>query len=715
MDNQTPLQSPLKDAAPLVQPTTATTPAPSSPPTQPLPQKDPLSKKAEENDSDSDSDDWEWVEFESLLEEEIPTKHRPKQAVEGEDNNSTEDIKKNQQAKLKQITKQRYTCNAAPETLREPIVVVLGHVDAGKTTLLDSLRQTHVQAGEAGGITQQIGATHIPLAQVKHLTNELNQNFNFELKLPGFVFIDTPGHESFSNMRVRGSSLCDIAVLVVDIKHGLQTQTIESLKLLTKGRTRFVIALNKVDLVPGWVSFPNTSFREALAHQSKLTQEDFKVAVKQVRDQLSDHGIIAVPYWSVKDLNVQIPIIPLTAFNGCGIPDLLLFTMMYAQSMLTERLAKKDKLECSVLEVQEAVCMGHTIDVLLINGELHLGDKLMLCSTEGPIVTHLRTIIETKEMLELKGKGDKDIGNAVKSVKAVRGVKLWAKNLETVLSGTSLHVVGPNDDEQLMRKYMQSQMENLQSRLGVGGGSDGVHVQASTLGSLEALLEFLNQNGVAVGSFGIGQVNAKDVKKANSGQKLLLAFDVKIARQAASYADANGIEIIQSSVIYQLFAEFQIRKRKYLATIRKDAEQKPCILSIAPSYIINTGNPLIIGVTVELGAIGLGTRLYLHNDTYLGEVDVLKEVSSGHAVFHGAEGFVYIIQISRVGQKQQQSVVYGRDFFEDNLLYSKVTLKQMNQLEFTIGDHQKKLLAKYRSWHGFDPYTGPRPTHRTNH
>uniref|UniRef100_A0A2P2JHI5 Uncharacterized protein MANES_02G178500 n=1 Tax=Rhizophora mucronata TaxID=61149 RepID=A0A2P2JHI5_RHIMU len=288
------------------------------------------------------------------------------------------------------------------ENLRSPICCIMGHVDTGKTKLLDCIRGTNVQEGEAGGITQQIGATYFPAENIRERTKELKADA--KLKVPGLLVIDTPGHESFTNLRSRGSGLCDIAILVVDIMHGLEPQTIESLNLLRMRNTEFIVALNKVDRLYGWKTCRNAPIIKAMKQQTKDAQNEFNMRLTQIITQFKEQGLNTELYYKNKEMGETSSIVPTSAISGEGIPDLLLLLVQWSQKTMVEKLTYSSEIQCTVLEVKVIEGHGTTIDVVLVNGVLHEGDQIVVCGLQGPIVTTIRALLTPHPMKELRVK-----------------------------------------------------------------------------------------------------------------------------------------------------------------------------------------------------------------------------------------------------------------------------------------------------------------------
>ncbi|KAF8377571.1 hypothetical protein HHK36_030953 [Tetracentron sinense] len=288
------------------------------------------------------------------------------------------------------------------DNLRSPICCIMGHVDTGKTKLLDCIRGTKVQEGEAGGITQQIGATYFPAENIRERTSELKADA--KLKVPGLLVIDTPGHESFMNLRSRGSDLCDIAILVVDIMHGLEPQTIESLNLLKMRNTEFIVALNKVDRLYGWKTCSNAPIVKAMKQQSKDVQNEFNMRLTQIITQFMEQGLNTELYYKNKELGDTFNIVPTSAISGEGIPDLLLLLVQWTQKTMVEKLMFSNEVQCTVLEVKVIEGHGTTIDVVLVNGVLHEGDQIVICGMQGPIVATIRALLTPHPMKELRVK-----------------------------------------------------------------------------------------------------------------------------------------------------------------------------------------------------------------------------------------------------------------------------------------------------------------------
>ena len=497
------------------------------------------------------------------------------------------------------------------DNLRSPICCILGHVDTGKTKLLDKIRQTNVQEGEAGGITQQIGATYFPVDALKSKTEVVNQDGAFEFKVPGLLVIDTPGHESFSNLRSRGSSLCNIAILVVDIMHGLEPQTLESMKLLRDRKTPFIVALNKIDRLYGWKKIDNNGFQESLALQNKAVHNEFRDRLEKTKVAFAEQGFNSELYYENKSMAKNVSLVPTSAHTGEGIPDMLKLLVTLTQERMTNKLMYLSEVECTVLEVKVIEGLGTTIDVVLSNGVLREGERIVLCGLNGPIATNIRALLTPAPLKELRLKSQY-VHN--QTVKASLGVKIAANDLEGAIAGSRLMVVGPEDDEEDIGEEVMSDLENLLGRISKTGR--GVSVSASTLGSLEALLEFLKVSKIPVANISIGPVYKREVMSAGimlekaREYAVMLCFDVKVDKDAQAYADEVGVKIFTADIIYHLFDDFT----KHMAQL---AEQKkedskllavfPCVLS--PVAVFNKKDPIVVGVDVTEGNLRLLTPI----------------------------------------------------------------------------------------------------------
>ncbi len=511
--------------------------------------------------------------------------------------------KKAEAAARRQKAHEEALAARSKDNLRSPICCILGHVDTGKTKLLDKIRQTNVQEGEAGGITQQIGATYFPVDALETKTAVVNEDGSFKFNVPGLLVIDTPGHESFSNLRSRGSSLCNIAILVVDIMHGLEPQTLESMRLLRDRKTPFIVALNKIDRLYGWKKIDNNGFQQSLAMQNKGVQNEFRDRLEKTKVAFAEQGFNSELYYENKSMAKFVSLVPTSAHTGEGIPDMLKLLVQLTQERMTNKLMYLSEVECTVLEVKVIEGLGTTIDVVLSNGVLREGDRIVLCGLNGAITTNIRALLTPAPLKELRLKSAY-VHN--KEAKASLGVKIAANDLEGAIAGSRLLVVGPEDDEEDLEEEVMADLAQLLNK--VSKDNRGVSVQASTLGSLEALLEFLKQSKIPVANISIGPVYKRDVMMAGTMLEkakqyaVMLCFDVKVDKEAQAYADENGIKIFTADIIYHLFDDFT----KHMAQLQEQKKEEskllavfPCVLS--PLQVFNKKDPIVIGVDVTEG------------------------------------------------------------------------------------------------------------------
>ncbi|KAL6704250.1 eukaryotic translation initiation factor 5B [Coniothyrium glycines] len=630
--------------------------------------------QAKDEDEDSDSDSEEDSDDDSSEDEQGTATQRAEAA------------RKAAAAERRKQAHEEALAARSKDNLRSPICCILGHVDTGKTKLLDKIRQTNVQEGEAGGITQQIGATYFPVEALEKKVAVVNQDKEFVFNVPGLLIIDTPGHESFTNLRSRGSSLCNIAILVIDIMHGLEPQTIESMKLLRDRRTPFIVALNKIDRLFGWRKIDNNGFQDSFNLQKPAVQAEFEERWNFVHTQLQEHGFNSELFFRNKSMSKFVSVCPTSAHTGEGIPDMIKLIVRLTQERLTNNLMYLSEVECTVLEVKVIEGLGTTIDVILSNGVLHEGDRVVLCGNPEPIVTNIRALLTPAEMKELRVKSQY-VHN--KEVKAAMGIKIAADGLDNAIAGSRLLVVGPDDDEEDLMDEVMGDLAHLLSKVSKSGR--GVSVQASTLGSLEALLEFLRVSKIPVSTISIGPVFKKDVLRAGvmlekaKEYAVMLCFDVKVDRDAKAYAEEIGVKIFEADIIYHLFDKFTAHM-KQLEEQRKEESKMlavfPCILR--PVAVFNKKDPIVIGVDVTDGSLKMTTPICAVKKnpvTGVKEIIQLGRVTS-------IERDHKQIQVCKRGQPSvavkiegNNQPMYGRHLEEGDILYSSLSRKSIDTLK----------------------------------
>ena len=598
---------------------------------------------------------------------------------------------KREEGKRKRLEQEQKNLAArSPDDLRCPVVVIMGHVDTGKTKLLDKIRKTNVQEGEAGGITQQIGATYFEKKTLEAQTAKLNETEKVDLKVPGMLVIDTPGHESFTNLRSRGSSLCDVAILVVDLMHGLEQQTIESLNMLVNRGVPFVVALNKVDRCYGWKTCKDQPIREALKVQEDGTLSEFRNRATDAKVQLQEQGVNSNLYWEMGDDDWSnsdfIPLVPTSAVTGEGVQDVLLLLCQMAQRKITEKIMWHANLQCTVLEVKAIDGLGMTVDVLVVNGFLREGDRAVFCTLDGPIVTEIRGLLTPPPSREMRIKSEY-IHH--KEIKGALGVKVIGNNLEKVMAGTPVMVVGPDDEEEDIKAEVMSDLTKLEAKLSTD--KVGVLVQASTLGALEALLQFLREETkppIPVSAIGIGTVQKRDITKISIMNEkghpefaTVLAFDVEVSREAREHATEMGVRIMTADIIYHLFDQFTRFMDELNQRRREEAAAVavfPSIIKILPQHIFNQKDPIIVGIEVVEGILKVGTPLCVPalDGLFVGNVTSIE--SNGREQQTARKGSSVACKIVNEGNP---TITYGRQFDSSNMLYSKLTRESIDALK----------------------------------
>jgi translation initiation factor 5B len=563
-------------------------------------------------------------------------------------------------------------------SLRTPIVAVLGHVDHGKTTLLDEIRGSAVTEGEAGAITQHIGATAVPLDVVSRIAGELVDPEDFDL--PGLLFIDTPGHHSFSTLRSRGGALADIAILVVDVNDGFQPQTEEAIDILTRTSTPFIVAANKVDTIPGWNPVENAPIQASYDQQSARAQGEFDERLYSVVGELSDADFTADLYWRLQDFQQNVGVVPVSAKTGEGLPDLLAVMMGLSQRYM------KAEMEIdvtgpgigTVLEVKEEKGFGTTLDVVLYDGELREDDQVVVGSTGDPIVTEVRALLKPRPLEEIRTESRFE---RVEAVRAADGVKVAAPDLDSAMAGAPLRVVRDRPVEDVIAEVQAELAE-----FAVDTQEDGVVVKADTLGSLEAMAAALQEAEIPIMRAEVGDVAPRDVSVASTADdpvhRAILGFNVDVLDDAADRADQGGVEVFTHGVIYRLIEDYEGHVDAIEESQREqvlDNITRPARFRVLEDHTFRQNDPAVVGVEISSGTLKRNTPVALLEGSATTRLGTLKSMQD-----QGED-----VDQARAGERVAVSIdgpTVGRDFEEGDVLWVDLPEKHAKILEQELKD-----------------------------
>lgn len=562
--------------------------------------------------------------------------------------------------------------NKIEGSIRQPIVTVAGHVDHGKTTILDSIRGTCVAAKEPGKITQKISFTLVPSQLIKEKCHALLEKFRIELEIPGFLFIDTPGHAAFTNLRKRGGALADLAILVIDINEGIMEQTRESIEVLKQGKVPFIVALNKIDNIAGWTK-RGENLAESIEKQAKFTRDDFDKKLYKIINNFITLGFDSDLFYRINDFTKQIALVPCSGKTSEGLPELIVMLAGLAQKFLKGKIALGKEGKGTILEIKKEKGFM-TIEAILYDGTLNKKDSLVIAAIGKAVDTKIRALFEALPL----GKGF----NAVEKVTAASGIRLYLPLAEELVPGMPFVVMKEGTkaiETEKLKSALQKEVEQV-LRL----DKEGIVAKAESLGSLEALLFLLRKEGIKVSKAEIGNIKRQDIAFAVTSLEtqplnaVVVGFNVSL--EPGTPLDER-VKIIESDVVYHIIEQLaKWRQEKALEIAREKLEGLtwPCKIKVLRNCCFRQSKPAIFGVRIETGILKPGVLLINEKDE---EIDKIKAMQSeGKGVEKAGAGQEIAISLS--------DVTFGRQVKEDDVLYGALT-----EDEFRKWKENKKYLS----------------------
>jgi translation initiation factor 5B len=579
--------------------------------------------------------------------------------------------------------------------LRQPVVVVLGHVDSGKTSLLDKVRGTAVQAREVGGITQHIGASFFPVETVKEITGPLYAKLaKAETPIPGLLVIDTPGHEVFANLRMRGGSAADIAIVVVDVNKGFEAQTIESVDILKKRKVPFVVALNKVDMVAGWRS-SSKFISEEVKKQGMNIQTALDEKIYTVVGTLSRLGYPSEAFWRVKDFTKEVAIVPVSARTGVGIPELLAVLVGLSQQYMAKRLERhaEEPARGIVLEFNEEMGLGPSANIILLDGTLHQGDSIVVGKRDGAIATKIKALLLPKPLDGMRDPRDKF--KPVSEVIAAAGLKITSPDLEGVLAGSPLYVYERKKGEQELERLKSLVESEVKNAIVSNTETTGVILKCDTIGSLEAVTDLLKKANVAIRMADIGNITRRDIIEAAAVREndrylgVVLGFSVKVLDDAQKEAQDRAVKIFNEQIIYNLvrsYTDWVTYQREHEESILFNELPPVCKFQFLKGFVFRRNDPAVFGAEIQVGRLKQKVQVVNEEGKKVGTVHQIQD--SGKAIEEATVGMQIAVSI--------KEPTIGRQINEGDIFYTDLNSRQAKQLlerfSHRLNDQEKEIL-----------------------
>ncbi len=562
--------------------------------------------------------------------------------------------------------------------LRQPVVVVLGHVDSGKTSLLDKIRGTAVQAREVGGITQHIGASFFPIETIKEVTGALYSSLaKAETSIPGLLVIDTPGHEVFANLRARGGSAADIAIVVADVNKGFEAQTVESIEILKKRKVPFVIALNKVDMITGWRPYSRFISEEVKKQETHIqTMLDEKIYA--VLGSLSRLGFSSEAFWRVRDFTKEVAIVPVSARTGVGIPELLAVLVGLTQQYMARRLERHTGAARGiVLEVNEEPGLGPSANVILLDGILRQGDSVVMAKRDGAIATRVKAILLPKPLDEMRDPRDKF--KPVTEVIAAAGLKITSPDLDGVLAGSPLYVYEKEKGETELERLTSLVEGEVKSAIVSNTNTTGIILKCDTIGSLEAIIDLLKKESVSIRTADIGNITRRDIIEAAAVREsdryigVVLGFNVKVLDDAEKESLDRNVKIFNERIIYNLvrsYTDWVTYQKEHEESILFNELPPVCQFQFMKGFVFRRNDPAVFGAEIQVGKLRQKVHVINESGKKVGTVHQIQE--SGKSMEEATAGMQVAVSI--------KEPTIGRQINEGDVFYTDLNSRQAKQI-----------------------------------